>query len=398
MTQRSIGALVPAAGSRSRHLARQAAPRLTAAVAAGLILALAAGGCGRSGTAQQTGRPPVPVTVGTVEQKTVPVSFRAIGNIEAAETVEVRARVGGELLQVFFEEGQTVRAGDRLFAIDPRPFRAELAQAEAQLARNQALLAKAEADITRYAGLVKQDYVTKEQYDQITADAAALRAAVAADQASIETARLELDYCTISSPVTGRTGTINVDVGNLVKANDDLPMVTINQTRPIDASFPVPAQLLPLVIAHRADRIRVVATVPGDPGPPAEGTLNFVDNAVDTATGTVLLKATFPNQDERLWPGEFVDLTVILGEETGRVVCPAAAVQTGQQGQYVFTVKDDRTVELRPVRVSRIDEQEAVIDEGLAAGETVVTDGQLRLVPGAAIEVKGAQNPGGAGP
>jgi len=396
MTQRSIGPLVPAAGPHARHSARKAAPRHAAAVAAALILALAAGGCGRAARTQQGGRPPVPVKVGTVEQKTVPVSFRAIGNIEAAETVEVRARVGGELLKVFFEEGQTVRTGDPLFAIDARPFRAALAQAEAQLARNQALLAKAEADITRYASLVKQDYVTKEQYDQITADAAALKAAVAADQASVETVRLELDYCTISSPVTGRTGTINVDVGNLVKANDDLPMVTINQTRPIDASFPVPAQFLPLVIAHRADRIRVVATVPGDPVA-AEGTLSFVDNAVDTATGTVLLKATFENQDERLWPGEFVDLTVILGEETGRVVCPAAAVQTGQQGQFVFTVSEDRTVELRPVKVNRMDEREAVIDEGLAAGETVVTDGQLRLVPGATIEVKSPEAAGDAG-
>jgi len=397
MTQRSIDPLVPAAGSPPRNVARKGASRLPRLVAVGLVLSLVAGGCGRAGRTQQGGRPPVPVTVGTVEQKTVPVSFRAIGNIEAAETVEVRARVGGELQRVFFEEGQAVRAGDLLFAIDPRPFRAALAQAEAQLARNQALLAKAEADITRYAGLVKQDYVTKEQYDQITADAAALRAAVAADQASVETVRLELDYCTIASPVTGRTGTINVDVGNLVKANDDLPMVTINQTRPIDASFPVPAQFLPLVIAHRADRIRVVATVPGDPRV-AEGTLSFVDNAVDTSTGTVLLKATFPNQDERLWPGEFVDLTVILGEETGRVVCPAAAIQTGQQGQYVFTVKDDRTVELRPVKVNRMDEDEAVIDEGLRPGETVVTDGQLRLVPGAAIEVKSPEAAGDAGP
>jgi len=397
MTQRSIDPLVPAAGSPPRNVARKGASRLPRLVAVGLVLSLVAGGCGRAGRTQQGGRPPVPVTVGTVEQKTVPVSFRAIGNIEAAETVEVRARVGGELQRVFFEEGQAVRAGDLLFAIDPRPFRAALAQAEAQLARNQALLAKAEADITRYAGLVKQDYVTKEQYDQITADAAALRAAVAADQASVETVRLELDYCTIASPVTGRTGTINVDVGNLVKANDDLPMVTIYQTRPIDASFPVPAQFLPLVIAHRADRIRVVATVPGDPRV-AEGTLSFVDNAVDTSTGTVLLKATFPNQDERLWPGEFVDLTVILGEETGRVVCPAAAIQTGQQGQYVFTVKDDRTVELRPVKVNRMDEDEAVIDEGLRPGETVVTDGQLRLVPGAAIEVKSPEAAGDAGP
>jgi len=397
MTQRSIDPLLPAAGSLPRNFTKKGALRLAAFVAGGVVLSLLAGGCGRGARTQQGGRPPVPVTVGTVEQKTVPVSFRAIGHIEASETVEVRARVGGELQQVFFEEGQIVRAGDRLFAIDPRPFRAALAQAGAALARNQALLAKAEADITRYAGLVKQDYVTKEQYDQIMADAAALKAAVAADQASVETARLDLDYCTITAPVSGRTGTIDVDVGNLVKANDDLPMVTINQTRPIEASFPVPAQLLPAVIAHRADRIGVLATVPGDPTA-AEGTLSFVDNAVDTSTGTVLLKATFPNQDERLWPGEFVDVTVILGEETGRIVCPAAAVQTGQQGQYVFVVAEDRTVELRPVWVNRMDEREAVIDEGLQAGETVVTDGQLRLVPGAAIEVKSPEAGGDAGP
>jgi multidrug efflux system membrane fusion protein len=396
MTQRTTGPLVPAAGLNLNVPDREAAPRLPVAAAAALIVALAAGGCGRSGTTQATARPPVPVTVGTVEQKTVPVSFRAIGHVEPISTVAVRARVGGELLRVHFEEGQSVRAGSPLFDIDPRPFEAALAQAEAQLARNTALLAKAEADITRYAGLVEQDYVTKEQYDQITADAAALKATVAADQAFVETARLNLDYCTIRSPVTGRTGTLNVKAGNLVKANDDLPLVTINQIRPINASFSVPAQLLPGVIARRSGSIRVVASVPGDPMPAAEGSLSFIDNAVDTATGTILLRATFANQDERLWPGEFVDLTVILGEEPDRVVCPAAAVQTGQQGQHVFVVASDRTVELRPVRVSRIDEQEAVIDEGLAAGETVVTDGQLRLVPGAAIEIKGAQAAAGA--
>ena len=386
MTQRPI-ARGPNAGLMRRTSARRRATRSAAAVATGLAVALLAGGCGRADRAQQGGRPPVPVKVGTVVRKTVPVGFRAIGHIEPIRTVMVTARVGGELQQVFFEEGQAVRAGDRLLAIDPRPFRAALAQSQAELARNEALLAKAEADIARYAGLVKQDYVTKEQFDQINADAAALRAAVAADRASVETARLNLDYCTISAPVTGRTGALNVKVGNLVKANDDLPLVTINQIRPINASFSVPAQLLPEVIARRDAGIRVVAAVPGGPTPAAEGTLSFVDNAVDTATGTILLKATFANEDERLWPGEFVDLEVILGEEPDRVVCPAAAVQTGQQGQYVFVARDDRTVELRPVRVNRLDEQEAVIDEGLEAGETVVTDGQLRLVPGAAIEV-----------
>jgi multidrug efflux system membrane fusion protein len=325
----------------------------------------------------------------------MPVGFRAIGNIEPIETVAVRARIGGELQQIFFAEGQPVRAGDRLFVIDPRPYRAALAQAEAVLARDQALLAKAEADITRYADLVEQDFVTREQYDQIKADAAALAAAVAADQASVETARLDLEYCTIMAPVSGRTGNLNVKAGNLVKANDDTPLVTINRTRPIYASFSVPAQLLPEIMARPLEGIRVAATIPGDHSPSAEGTLTFIDNAVDTRTSTILLKATFANQDERLWPGQFVDVTVILGEEPDRLVCPAPAVQTGQQGQYVFVVEPDKTVELRPVKVDRMDEQEAVIEEGLAPGETVVTDGQLRLAPGATVEVRGAKDRSG---
>jgi len=373
-----------------------AGPVIAASVVAGvLLLSLSGSGCGRADQTQSGAPPLVPVTVGTVEQKAMPVSFRAIGNIEPIESVAVRARIGGELQQVFFAEGQAVLASDRLFGIDPRPYRAALAQTEAVLARDQALLAKAEADINRYADLVEQDFVTREQYDQIKVDAAALAAAVAADQANVETAKLNLEYCTITAPVSGRTGNLNVKAGNLVKANDDTPLVTINRTRPIYASFSVPAQLLPKIIARRSAGIRVVATLPGDHSPPAEGTLTFVDNAVDTSTSTVLLKATFANEDERLWPGQFVEVTVILGEEPDRIVCPAPAVQTGQEGQYVFVVTQDRTVELRPVKVNRMDEQDAVIDDGLAPGETVVTDGQLRLVPGATIEVKTLQGSAG---
>jgi multidrug efflux system membrane fusion protein len=381
--------------ARSWRVARSR--NLVAALAAGIVLSLAAGGCTRDDQNQASGPPPVPVTVGTVEQRDMPVSFRAIGNIEPIDTVAVRARIGGELQQVFFAEGHAVQAGDRLFAIDPRPYQAAVAQARAVLARDQALLAKAEADITRYADLVEQDYVTRERYDQIKVDAAALAAAVAADQANVETASLNLEYCTITAPGAGRTGNLNVKVGNLVKANDDTPLVTINRTRPIYAAFSVPAQMLPDIIARRADGIRVVAALPGDVSPAAEGTLTFVDNAVDARTSTILLKATFANRDERLWPGQFVDVTVILGEEPDRIVCPATAVQTGQQGQYVFVVGQDRTVELRPVKVDRMDEQNAVIDDGLAPGETVVTDGQLRLVPGATIEVKSLQSSAGTG-
>jgi multidrug efflux system membrane fusion protein len=354
---------------------------------AGLVVALAAAGC-RGADTQSGSQPPVPVTVGLVVRKTMPLDFRAIGHVEAIETVAVKARIGGALQRILFAEGDAVEVGSTLFIIDPRPYQAALRQAEAQLARNQALLDKAAADVKRYADLVTQDYVTKEQYDQITAEAASLRAAVEADRAAIESAQLSLDYCTITAPVTGRTGVLSVKVGDLVKANADTGMVTVNRTRPIYVSFSVPAQRLGAILAHRANRIEVAATLPGEDAPAATGKLTFVDNAVDTATSTILLKATFPNSDERLWPGQFVDVTVTLGEQPDRVVCPTSAVQTGQQGRYVFVVTDDHTVEQRTVQVDRMDELDTVIADGLSGGETVVTDGQLRLVPGATIQVQ----------
>ena len=357
---------------------------LQSAVLATLVVVTACGG----GDQQRKVQPAVPVTVAKVVQKTVPVTFRAIGHVEAIATVAIKARIGGELLKAWFTEGQSVVRGATLFTIDPRQYEAALRLVEAQLAKDAALLAKAEADIKRYEGLVKQDFVTRELYDQIVANAAALRAGVAADQATVDNAKLQLAYCTITAPVEGRTGNLNVKVGNLVKADDATPLVTINQIRPIFAAFSVPAQLLPQVTKHDGNRITVMATLPQNPGPAEEGTLTFVDNVVDTATSTILLKATFANRDDRLWPGQFVDIVVTLGEEPNRIVAPAPAVQTSQQGQYVFVVKDDQTVELRPVKVDRMDEAEAVIDKGVSAGETVVTDGQIRLVPGARVEIK----------
>jgi len=365
---------------------------LAIAPLAGVLLAAGGAmmtvGCGGSEGGARSAPPPVPVLAAKVERKTMPVSFRAIGNVEAIETVGVKARVGGELQKVGFAEGKSVRAGDILFTIDPRPYRAALDQAEALLARDEALLAKAEDDTRRYAGLVEKDFVTREQFAQITSNAAALRAAVAADRAKVESAKLDLSFCTITAPVSGRTGNLMVKLGNLIKANDDRPMVTINQTEPIYVSFAVPAQLLPAVLQRRAAAVGVEAVVPGAAGPPASGTLTFVDNAVDTSTSTILLKATFPNRDERLWPGQFVDVTVTLGEEADSVVCPSAAVQTGQQGQFVFVINDDQTVELRSVTVDRMDERNAVIAVGLTGGETVVTDGRLRLVPGGHVVLK----------
>ena len=365
---------------------------LAVAALAGAVLAAGGAvvtvGCGGSERGARGAPPPVPVLAGKVERKAMPVAFRAIGNVEAIETVGVKARVGGELQKVSFAEGRSVHAGDVLFTIDPRPHRAALDQAEALLARDEALLAKAEEDTRRYAGLVEKDFVTREQFAQITSNAAALRAAVAADRAKVESARLDLSFCTIKAPVSGRTGNLMVKVGNLIKANDDKPMVTINQTAPIYIAFAVPAQLLPAVLERRAEAVGVEAVVPGAAGPPASGTLTFIDNAVDTSTSTILLKATFANQDERLWPGQFVDVTVTLGQEADSVVCPSAAVQTGQQGQFVFVINDDQTVELRPVVVKRVHDLDAIIGSGLEGGETVVTDGHLRLAPGARVVLK----------
>jgi multidrug efflux system membrane fusion protein len=355
-----------------------------------LALAVAAAllpGCG-GGQQQRRVQPAVPVTVGKVVEKTMPVTFRAIGHVEPIATVAMKARIGGELQKVWFTEGQKVAQGATLFTIDPRQYDAALRQAEAQLAKDRALLNKANADVQRYTQLVKQDFVTKQDNDQVVATAESLRATVASDQANVDNAKLQLAYCSITSPIEGRTGNLNVKVGNLVKADDTSPLVTINQIRPIYAAFSVPAQLLPQLTKPNGNRITVLATLPQNAGAPEDGTLTFVDNAVDTATSTILLKATFANQDERLWPGQFVDVVVTLGEEAGRIVAPAPAIQTSQQGQYVFVVKADGTVELRPVKVDRMDEAEAVINKGLTGGETVVTDGQLRLVPGAKVEIK----------
>ena len=354
------------------------------AVAAAALLVSACGG----GTQHARPQASVPVTVGTVVQRTMPVSFRAIGHVEPISTVAVKARIGGELQKVWFAEGQTVHPGQTLFTIDPRQYEAALRQAEGQLAKDRALLVKADSDVRRYGELVKKDYVTKSDFDQVTATAGSLLATVASDQANVDNARLQVAYCTITSPVEGRTGNLNVKAGNLVKADDTTALVTINQLRPIYASFSVPAQLLPSVLKKTSDPVQVTATIPESGVPEAKGTLSFVDNNVDETTGTVMLKATFPNEDEVLWPGQFVNLNVILGDEPNRIVAPATAVQTSQQGQYVFLVKSDDTVELRPVKVNRIDETNAVIDQGLAPGDRVVTDGQLRLVSGARIEVK----------
>ncbi|NCO69577.1 MAG: efflux RND transporter periplasmic adaptor subunit, partial [Acidobacteria bacterium] len=294
-----------------------------------LAFAVTAGACGGS-AAKGTGGapPPVPVTLGRATVTTVPVTVRAVGQVEPIANVAVRSRVSGELQQVHFSEGQSVHAGQVLFTIDPRPAQAALAQAEAQRARDSAALAQAETDVARYARLVADDFVTRQQFDQANTTVATLKAAIAADQAAIDSARLQLAYSTLVAPVGGRTGNLMVKQGNLVQSGDGKVLVTINQTRPIYASFAVPAQILPAILARRSDRMTVVATPAQTGGVGAEGILTFIDNSVDSATSTVLLKATFANQDESLWPGQFVDVMMTIAEEPNRVVVPAGAVQT----------------------------------------------------------------------
>jgi len=337
--------------------------------------------------------PPVPVAVGIVVQKTVPVQIRAIGNVEAYSTVSVKSQIGGILMRVHFREGQDVRKGDILFTIDPRPYEASLSQAEANLAKDNAQLENAREEVLRYGELVKKGYVAQEQYDQIRTNSASLEATVNADKAMVENARLQLKYCYIYSPITGRTGNLISNEGNLIKANADTSMVIINQIQPIYVTFSVPEQYLSEIKRYMSGgKVKVQAFITKGEENPEEGILTFVDNTVDSATGTIKLKATFTNKVKRLWPGQFVDVVMILTTQPNAIVVPTSAIQTGQKGQYVYVVKNDLTAEDRVITVGRTLNSETVIDKGLQAGERVVTDGQLRLVPGAKVEIKKSES------
>jgi multidrug efflux system membrane fusion protein len=358
-----------------------------------LVLSLLAWtlGCASQATAPsaRTG-PVVPVTVAQVALKTVPVEVHAIGNVEAYSTVSVKAQVEGVIEKAYFKEGQDVKEGDLLFTIDARPFKATLQQAEANLARDQAQLENANAQSERYEKLYADGIVSKEQYDTFRTNADALAAAVRADQAAIEKAKIDLDYCTIRSPMEGRTGSLLVHPGNLVKSNDTV-LVVINQISPIYVSFSVPEQNLAEVRRHMAaGGLPVTATIPDDTQRPSEGTLTFVDNSVDTTTGTIRLKGTFLNRDHRLWPGQFVNAALRLSTQANAVVVPNQAVQTGQNGYFAYVVKSDMSAELRPIVPGNQVGGETVIEKGLQPGDTVVTDGQLMLFPGAKVEVKKA--------
>ncbi|MGZ4839987.1 MAG: efflux RND transporter periplasmic adaptor subunit [Terriglobales bacterium] len=329
--------------------------------------------------------PPVdtgaPVVVATAEQRDMPVDVKAVGTVEAYSNVQVKSMIAGEITKVGFAEGQDVRKGDLLFVIDPRPYQAALAQAQGNLARDLAQEANARAQATRYAALYKEGVVSREQHDQMATSADALKQAVEADRAAVETAKVNLTYTTIYSPLNGRTGNLLLHQGNVVKAND-VPILAINQVEPIYATFSVPEMYLPDIKRYQVGRkLPVMVRVPNEPKP-AEGVLTFIDNTVDPATGTIKLKATFANKDRRLWPGQFADISLTLRTDKNAVLVPSAAVQTGQTGQYVFVVKADNTAELRNVIVSRTVGSDSVITSGVQAGDQVVTDGQVRLTPG----------------
>jgi membrane fusion protein, multidrug efflux system len=351
-------------------------------------------GCSEVKSQQPKAKEVVPVSVSTVREKTVPVQLRTIGRVEAYATVAIKTRVGGEITRVHFQDGQEVKKGDQLFTIDPRPYEAALAEAQAKLLRDSALAKNAENDARRYESLFEKNYVSRTQFELARANADALKATLEADRAAVENARLQLSYCFIHAPISGRTGSVLADLGNMIKANADDAMLVINQIQPIYVNFSVAERYLSQVKKYMAGgELRVDALIPGEEEHPVEGTLTFVDNAVDKSSGTIALKATFANKEKRLWPGLFVNVVVTLTTQPHAVVVPAHAVQTGQQGQYVFVVKPDLTVESRPVKVgSRLD-QEALVDSGLQPGEMVVTEGQLRLTPGAQVEIKNTGQP-----
>jgi multidrug efflux system membrane fusion protein len=430
------------------------------AVALVTVLALAGSACTeqKAESKQAQKRPPVAVAVAPVERKSMAVQVLAIGTVEPYSQVSVRAQVGGELLRVHIKEGQDVRKGDLLFTLDPRTADATLAQAQANLAktrvlvqqaraqlerdvarvgqaraalaRDQAQARNAEVQARRYAELLRKDLISREQHDQIQttaealamtvrADEADVRSAeetvradqeaiksaeetVRADEAAVDNARVQVGYTTIRSPIDGRTGSLGLHPGNVVRlagANDSTLLV-INQVQPIYVTFTVPQQQLPAIKRYMAEDTLTVRVLPSGDPKPVHGKVTFIDNTVDTTTGTIRLKATFANEEKRLWPGQFVNVTLTLTTEPDAIVIPAQAVQSGQQGaQFVFVVKDDSTVENRRIAVDRTQGNETVVGKGLEPGEKVVIDGQPRLTPGAKVEVRapGAGGEGGAG-
>jgi multidrug efflux system membrane fusion protein len=328
---------------------------------------------------------PVPVSTGVVREDDFPLSRTGLGTVLAFNTVTIKVRVDGEIQKISFQEGQEVTVGDVLAIIDPRPYQAQLDQAQADKARDEALLANAKLDLERYSSLVVKEFATRQSVDTQKALVAQYVAAIAHDQAVIDNARVQLGYTTVVSPLKGRTGIRLIDQGNIVHANDSSGLVVITQLSPISIIFTLPQQYLSEVIeAQRKGPLTVSAYAEDDRTKLSDGQLSLIDNQIDTTTGTMRLKATFENLDGALWPGQFVSTRLLIGSRRGSIV-PEAAVQSGPNGNYTFVVKQDSTVEIRPVRVATSRDGQALIVDGIKAGEKVVTDGQYRLRPGSRI-------------
>jgi membrane fusion protein, multidrug efflux system len=334
------------------------------------------------------GPPAIPVNVAVVLQQTVPVRLHAIGNVEAYATVAVKARVDGQIQEVNFREGQPVKKDEVLFRIDPRPFQAALRQAEANALRDRAARDHVVAQEKRYQELLDKNFISKEAYAQIRTNAATAEATAKASQAALENARLNLEYCTIRSPLDGYVGRVLLQAGNLVRAADPNPLVVINQVRPIYVNFGIPEQHLPEVRKYMAAGPLPVEVTPVDPKQATpRGNLIFVDNAVDPSTGTIRLRAQFENADAALWPGQFVNVSLRLYEQADALVIPATAVQTGPEGQYVYVVGADMIADVRRVTVQRAEGERVIVEKGLAKDERVVTRGQLRLGPKVRVQI-----------
>jgi multidrug efflux system membrane fusion protein len=331
--------------------------------------------------------PPVPVVVAAAVQKTVPIQIEAIGSVEAYQSISIRAQISAILTEVYFKDGQDVRKGDLLLKLDCRPYEASLKQSIANLNKDQAQLDNSREEVNRYKYLVEKEYVPREQFDQVRTNWAAMEATVNADHAIVENNRVQVQYCSIYSPINGRMGALKVNQGNLVKAND-VELAVINQIEPINVVFAVPEKELPGIKKYMSlGKVYANAAIPGD-NRPERGVLTFVDNIINKDTGTITLKATFANQERRLWPGQFVNITMVLTSEPNAIVIPTQAIETGQIGQFIYVVRPNNSVEMRQVISGQSIRGESIIVTGIRAGERVVTDGQLQLTPGAEVSIK----------
>jgi multidrug efflux system membrane fusion protein len=352
-----------------------------------------AAGCSPNDAAQDGAKskapPGVPVVTAQVVRKPMAVKLQAIGNVEPYTSVAIKSRMDGQIVAVRFQDGQDVRQGQLLFELDPRALEAQVKQLEANVMRDRVLVANDQAKEKRYSDLLDKGFISADAYNQIKTDLDAAQANVQANLAALEAARVQLSYTRITAPIGGRAGKIMIQMGNVVKANDTAALVTINAVVPIYVSFAVPEQYLPEIRRFMAKAPLVVHASPaGDASTQTDGQLTFVDNAVDAQTGTIRLRATFPNKDHMLWPGQFANVTLTLSQQPDAIVIPSQALQNGPKGQYVYVVQPDQSAEMRSVTVDRTDGLDAVIANGLKEGETVVTSGQIRLTPGAKVAPK----------